>query len=255
MTFTLIAHRGYSDLAPENTLAAFDLALERGFPQLELDVQLTRDGVPVVIHDDHLDRTTDGTGPLRMHTFDEVHALSAGRWFAAPTLDDTARFATERVPSFEEVLRRYAGRAHINVELKSPEQELAEVVAPLFARCGWDTSRVSAGVPGLTITSFHVEQLHRSYRLLPALPHGWLLTRITEADLDLCAILGLAEICPRADTLTVDAVRAATARGLEVRAWGVRSEPDLLTAARSGAAGATVNWPARAAEALKRLEG
>ena len=54
MPFTLIAHRGYSDLAPENTLPAFDLALERGYPQLELDVQLTRDGIPVIIHDDTL---------------------------------------------------------------------------------------------------------------------------------------------------------------------------------------------------------
>jgi glycerophosphoryl diester phosphodiesterase len=78
------------------------------------------------------------------------------------------------------------------------------------------------------------------------------LTRITEADLDLCSTLGLAEICPRADTLTPEAVEAAWAAGVRVRAWGVRTEDDLLTAAASGAWGTTVNWPERARAALEK---
>jgi glycerophosphoryl diester phosphodiesterase len=244
--FTLIAHRGYSDLAPENTLAAFDLALERGYAHLELDVQLTSDGIPVVIHDDRLDRTTDGTGLLRQHNFEQVRALSAGLRFG----DDPARFAGERVPTLDEVLTRYAGRARLHLELKSAEQELAAVTVEALRAHGWDAATDPDEVPGLTLTSFHVEQLHRSRRLLPEVPHGWLLTRITEADLDLCRMLGLAEICPRADTLTREAVEAASALGLRVRAWGVRNEDDLRTAAASGAWGTTVNWPERARAAL-----
>lgn len=243
MVFTLIAHRGYSGLAPENTLAAFDLALARGFPQLELDAQLTRDGVPVVIHDPLLDRTTTGSGPLRAQTLAEVQALSAGAWFGVD-------FAAERVPTLEVVLARYAGRARLHLELKSEEQELAAAVAELVHRHGWGPGADADAVPGLTVTSFHVEQLYRSRRLLPTVAHGWLLGRITDADIELAATLGLAEICPRAATLSGEAVASAVVRGLRVRAWGVRDEADIRTALAAGAAGATVNWPERARDAV-----
>jgi glycerophosphoryl diester phosphodiesterase len=105
-------------------------------------------------------------------------------------------------------------------------------------------------VPGFTVTSFHIEQLFRSRRLLPGVAHGWLLGAITEADLELSLLLGLRAICPRAATLSAEAVRAAGVRGLSVRAWGVRDEADLLLAYNAGAAGATVNWPERAQRAL-----
>lgn len=248
--FTLIAHRGYSDLAPENTLAAFDLAIERGFPHIELDVQLTSDRVPVVIHDPLLDRTTSGSGRLRDHTLAEVRALSAGAWFQ-PRDGGPAGFEAELVPTLAEVLDRYHGRTHLHIELKSDEQELAEIVAPMILDGGWESPDEPFGIPGATITSFHVEQLHRSRLLLPQFRHGWLLPRITEADLNLATTLGLEAICPRADTLTPEAVEAASRAGLTVRAWWVQDEGGLLTARRSGAAGATVNWPERAADALR----
>ena len=204
MAFTLIAHRGYSDLAPENTCAAFDLALERGFPQLERDAQLTRDGVPVVIHDPLLDRTTTGSWPLRTRTLAEVQALSAGEWFGPA-------FAAERIPTLDAVLARYAGRAWLHLELKSEEQELAVAVAELLLLHGWGPG--ADAVPRLMVTSFHVEHLYRWRCLLPAVPHGWLLGRITGSDIELAATLGLAEICPRAETLSAPAIANAAARG------------------------------------------
>lgn len=242
MTFTLIAHRGYSDEAPENTLAAFDLALERGYRHFELDAQLTSDSVPVVIHDDDLDRTTDGHGRLRAHTLEAVRALSA----SAGRLE----YASERVPTLDEVLTRYAGRVRLHLELKSAEQELPAIVVDACKVRGWAVPTETDDAPGLTMTSFHVEQIYRSRQLLPDIPHGWLLTRITEAYLDLTTQLDLVEICPRADTLTPEAVAEATRRGVRVRAWGVRNEDDLLQAARAGAWGTTVNWPDRARDAL-----
>lgn len=248
--FTLIAHRGYSDLAPENTFAAFDLAIEHGFPHIELDVQLTRDGVPVILHDALLDRTTSGAGRIRDHTLAEVRALSAGAWFQ-PRDGGPTGFGSEPVPTLDEVLDRYQGRIHLHIELKSDEQELAEIVAPMLLDHGWESPAEPLGMPGVTITSFHIEQLHRSRRLLPQFRHGWLLGHITEADLDLSVTLGLQSICPRADTITPEAVAAATRQGLTVRAWGVQDDASLLTACRAGAGGATVNWPERAAEALR----
>ena len=91
------AHRGARAHAPENTLAAFDLALRMGAHEIELDVQTTRDGHVVVIHDDSVDRTTDGTGPVAGHTLSDLRALDAGARFGAG-------FAGERIPLLDEVL-------------------------------------------------------------------------------------------------------------------------------------------------------
>ena len=96
-----IAHRGASGegLAPENTLAAFEKAIEIGCDIIEIDIHLTADNRVVVIHDRAVDRTTDGSGPVDTMTFDEIKELSAGRWFGK-------QFAKERIPTLEETLER-----------------------------------------------------------------------------------------------------------------------------------------------------
>ena len=96
----VIAHRGASSYAPENTLAAFDLALQMGGRHIELDVHSTSDDHIVVIHDENVERTTNGTGPVANHTLSALKALDAGSWFAP-------RFSGERVPALEEVFERY----------------------------------------------------------------------------------------------------------------------------------------------------
>ena len=107
----LIGHRGYPALYPENTLASFEGAMQAGCDMIELDVTLTRDRKLVVIHDDTLDRTTTGKGPVRGHALAEIKALDAGSWF-------DARFAAERVPELSEVIRLTAGRCMLNIEIK-----------------------------------------------------------------------------------------------------------------------------------------
>src|SRR5262249_34236312 len=98
--FMAIAHRGASSYAPENTFAAVDLALRMGVQHVELDVEATADDHIVVIHDDTVDRTTDGSGPVTGHTLESLRALDAGSWFGA-------EFAGQRIPLFDEVLARY----------------------------------------------------------------------------------------------------------------------------------------------------
>jgi glycerophosphoryl diester phosphodiesterase len=93
----VIAHRGYSCAAPENTLAAFEAALRAGADLLELDVRLDADGVPVILHDDTLDRTTDARGAVGTLTSEAVRAADAGAWFAPV-------FAGQRVPTLREVV-------------------------------------------------------------------------------------------------------------------------------------------------------
>jgi glycerophosphoryl diester phosphodiesterase len=107
----LIGHRGCPTLCPENTLASFEGAMQAGCDMIELDVTLTKDRKVVVIHDDTLDRTTTGKGPVRGHALAEIKALDAGSWF-------DARFAAERVPELSEAIRLTAGRCMLNIEIK-----------------------------------------------------------------------------------------------------------------------------------------
>jgi len=118
----VFAHRGASLLAPENTLAAFELAYELGASAIELDVQLTADFVPVVIHDETLQRTTNGQGLVAMKTAAALDKLSAGAWF-------DPRFAKESVPCLKEVLSTLAPlEMLINIEIKPNQLSVQRLV-------------------------------------------------------------------------------------------------------------------------------
>ena len=107
------AHRGDSGNAPENTLAAFRRAVDQGFPWIELDIHPTRDGELVVIHDDRVDRTTDGQGTITELTCAQIRRLDAGRWFAPA-------FAGEPVPRLAEVIDLVLPtRTRLNIEVKA----------------------------------------------------------------------------------------------------------------------------------------
>lgn len=99
----IIAHRGYSARAPENTLAALEAAVAAGADAVEFDVHTAACGTPVLFHDPMLSRTTNGVGPLRRRTLEQLKALDAGKWFSP-------EFAGERIPSFDEALRAVKGR-------------------------------------------------------------------------------------------------------------------------------------------------
>jgi glycerophosphoryl diester phosphodiesterase len=236
--FTFIAHQGFSAKAPGNTLAAFDLALAGGYTNIELDVQLTADSAVVVFHDKDVDRITNGTGPLASFKLAELRALDAGAWF-------DHRFRNERIPTLEEVLRRYTAKIHLHLELKSDQPLLPGKVATLLGNCDWvlDATHDPFQVPGLTITSEHLEQLKRSKELLPAVAHHWMSRRL---DTDIIAtaltarLQGLA-ITPEYAEPTL--IAAAQAKGLTVRGLGVKSKADITKFVQSGAEGATVDWP------------
>jgi glycerophosphoryl diester phosphodiesterase len=126
-----MAHRGWSGKAPENTMTAIRLALaEPAIQAMEIDVQLSRDGVPVLIHDFTLERTTTGSGLVMDHTLEELRALDAGSWFHE-------KFAGERIPTLEEALLAVKGRCTLNIELKATSDMypgLAEKVLELLEK-------------------------------------------------------------------------------------------------------------------------
>ncbi len=182
----VIAHRGASSYAPENTFAAFDLALTMGTRHLEFDIQMTRDGHLVVIHDDHVDRTSNGKGAVSEHTLAELQALDAGSWF-------DVKFSGERIPTLESLLDRYQGRAHLHVEIKGKTQGLSERTADAIRDHGWTQD--------VTMTSFQKSKLEDLRTYAPNLPAGWLLRQIDDALVSEARALGITQLCPRADTV------------------------------------------------------
>jgi len=234
--FMVIAHRGASSYAPENTLAAFDLAIEMGVSHIELDVHPTRDGHVVVIHDDTVDRTTNGSGPVTSHSLAALTALDAGTWF-------DQRFAGQRIPTLAAVFERYRGRAHIHTEIKGHSADLSRATVDLVRRHGMAEQ--------VTITSFQKARLGEARAHAPELPAGWLVAEVSEAIIAQARALGLRQLCPRANGVTVELVQRLHAAGLVVRAWGVADEEQMRRVVQAGADGMTVNFPDRLLEYLK----
>jgi glycerophosphoryl diester phosphodiesterase len=109
----VFGHRGSAGTHPENTMAAFEEAARVGAEGIEFDIQLSKDGIPVIIHDETLDRTTDGNGWVKDFTFDELQRLDAGSWF-------DGQFRGVQIPSLEEVLDWATGNSLLlNLELKT----------------------------------------------------------------------------------------------------------------------------------------
>jgi glycerophosphoryl diester phosphodiesterase len=154
----IIAHRGASAYAPENTMAAFRLAGEMGADAIELDAKLTRDGQIVVHHDGTLDRTTTGSGRLSKHTLAQIRQLDAGSKF-------DVRFSGERVPALEEVLAEFGRELLINVELKDhdiPRDDLPLAAAALVQSMGLQAR--------VLFSSFNPLALRRARRQAPDIP-------------------------------------------------------------------------------------
>lgn len=160
----LIAHRGGSLEVPENTMAAFRHALDVGVRFVELDVQMTRDGELVVIHDDTVDRTTDGSGAVGEFSFAELRRLDAGAWFAG-------EHTGERIPTLREVLELCAGAGSgVVIEVKHPDiyPGMEEKVVALVEEM-W-----GMGAENIWCISFDHDSIRRLRRLNAELQLGYL---------------------------------------------------------------------------------
>jgi len=158
----ILAHRGASAHAPENTLSAFELALTQEAHGVELDAKLSADGEVVVIHDATVDRTTDGKGRVSQLTLAALRELDAGSFFSE-------KFSGEKIPTLEAVFEAIGDRALINVELTNyatPRDGLVDKVCDLVKRFGLEER--------ILFSSFLPANLKRTRSLLPDTPRGLL---------------------------------------------------------------------------------
>jgi glycerophosphoryl diester phosphodiesterase len=163
---TVIAHRGYRDVAPENTLSAFRKAVQLGADMVELDVHLSKDGQVVVMHDDTLDRTTNGTGPVENKTLAELKLLDAGAFFSPV-------FKGEPIPTLEEVLQFAKDKISVNIEIKKEAVEkqsqagIEKKVVDLMVNSGMQEY--------LMVSSFSAVAITRIKQINPSISTGYLM--------------------------------------------------------------------------------
>ncbi|GCB50320.1 glycerophosphodiester phosphodiesterase family protein [Streptomyces sp. NL15-2K] len=256
---TVIAHRGASAYAPENTLAAIDKAAELGIDWVENDVQRTKDGELVVLHDDNLQRTTDveevfpDRAPWKVRDFTaaEIARLDAGSWFGPA-------YADARVPTLEQYVRRVEHHHQkLLLEIKNPElyPGIERETLKLLSNEGWLDRRHLAG--RLIVQSFNADTVRSVHELKPSVKTGFLGTPPV-ADLPTYATF-TDQINPSYGSLSkeyVSAVHAFTGphgRPLEVFTWTVNTADTARLVAGYGVDGIITNAPDVVRDALPEL--
>jgi len=218
-------------------MAAFRLAETMGADSIELDVRATRDGRLIALHDETVDRTTNGTGRAVELTYREIRRLDAGGWFSPA-------FEGERIPSVEEVLDHFGGKIGLILELKQPSAYpgIERSLARLLSERGLD--RPERG--RVVIQSFDTRSLRRVRKLLPDVPIAVLVRprhRVTSRDLADYRRFADAVHLPRSSARK-PVIRRIRSHGLSVMVWNVRSKRQVRKLLQYGADGILTDDPA-----------
>ncbi|MEV5011089.1 MULTISPECIES: glycerophosphodiester phosphodiesterase [unclassified Streptomyces] len=217
MNFLTIGHRGVMGVEPENTLRSFVAAQQAGLDVIELDLHLSKDGALVVMHDDKVDRTTDGSGAIADKTLAELRSLDAGRG--------------ERIPVFEEVLD--AVRAPLQAEIKdvAAARALAEILHERDL-----VSRVE-------VSSFHDEAIAEVARLVPGVRTALVASRYGSEVVERATAAGAATVCLNIRRLTLEIVEHARKADLRIIGWVVNTLDHLRLVRALELDGATTDYP------------
>ena len=234
----IIAHRGASSSAPENTLAAFSLAVEQGARAIELDVQMSADGHPVIIHDSTLARTTNGTGHVWEKTLAELRRLDAGSWLSP-------RFAGEQIPTLEEVVAWANGRIALAIEIKNEHhwyRGIEASITGLLERHG--------AVEEHEVFSFDHLCVQRIKAREPRLLTGVCYVADPVDHVALAATANSTVLHPLFHYLRDDTVRDVHAANLLLFPWTANATEDIRQMAVLGVDGIVTDFPERAREVL-----
>jgi glycerophosphoryl diester phosphodiesterase len=233
----IIAHRGFSSRAPENTMAAIYAAIEFGVDGVELDVHRSKDGELVILHDEMVNRTTNGQGYVRDLTWDELRRLDAGGWFAP-------EFAGERIPRLRSLLTE-AGRAGIlvNIELKTDvfaypgiEEQVIRLLRELdfVERC--------------LVSSFNHYSLVRVSRILPELATAVLYSGHLFQPWKYARQINATILHPQFNSVTPELIRDAKRCGILVNPWTVNEPAQVRRMRACGVNAVITDYPDRVRE-------
>jgi glycerophosphoryl diester phosphodiesterase len=222
----VIAHRGASGYAPENTRAAFERAIEMGAAAIETDITVTADGELVLVHDQLIDRVSNGNGPVSDHTLTELRALDFGSWFGK-------EFAGQGVVTVAEMIEEFLDRIPVVFEIKD-----ARATRPMI-----ELLQATNSIDRVQITSFIWYPLLEARALDDQVEIGFLTPAFEPSLIDRIVNRGFNQICPHISQLTAKRVALAHDRGLTVRAWGIDNRLQIERLHETGVDGATLNWP------------
>jgi glycerophosphoryl diester phosphodiesterase len=235
----VLAHRGASAYAPENTLASFYKAIELGAQGIETDLQKTKDGVIVLFHDNVLDKKSDRKGAVVDYTWAELREADVGSWFSP-------RYKGERLLTFEQFLTFFGRRDLLfDIELKSlfTESEVREIIRLIDE---YDARKKT------TITSFAFGNLRTTRDVDRNIGIGYVLNKKIDNDIirQLESIDG-GQLCPRAELITPDQVKLAHHHGLEINVWGIPNVEIMDNMINLGVDGIIIDFPDKLIEELK----
>ncbi|MHA1617371.1 MAG: glycerophosphodiester phosphodiesterase [Candidatus Njordarchaeales archaeon] len=226
-----IAHRGASKLAPENTLKSFKKAIELGADMIELDVRLTKDRKVVVIHDADISRTSNGSGPVRSYTLEELRKFDFGDG--------------ERIPTLEEALELARDKVLVNVEIKEPDmvREVVEVI------------KKTGMVNQVIVSSFIHPILPMIKKLEPSIKTAILFVCYPVNVVRLARDAMADFINPYHEAVEEMMVNAARSAGLGILPWTVDDEESMKKLIRLGVDGVITNDPALFLRVRKEILG
>jgi glycerophosphoryl diester phosphodiesterase len=240
----VIAHRGASGEAPENTLAAFRRAAEAGAQFIETDLQLSRDAQLVALHDDMLDRTTNSHGPVSAKKLEELRQLDAGSWFSGKGFSsDGSRgapkesFAGQLIPTLDEILA-FARERDIGLylEMKTPAVSGAELALVAALRASGEIMRS-------VVLSFDLSQLAKVRRYEPLIVTGYLYDSPVPDVVRKAVANGSRQLLPRADRVTPELLKEAHASDLKVVTWTVNEPEQAAALVAAGVDGIITDYP------------
>ena len=224
----IYAHRGASEYAPENTMSSFYLGLLQGANGIETDVQITKDGVLVLFHDDMLNRVTDATGEIADYTYEEIKRIKV--------FGNSVTGFYDHIVTFEQFLETFFSYdIRFAIELKKGNVE--QGVIDLIKKYGIEHK--------VTLTSFKFDYLKKVKEIDPKLRIGWLVAGDGCENIERLKQIGGEEMAPRASAMTQESVDKLKAVGLGVRAWGVVNQDLMKRMCQFHVDGMTVNFPDR----------
>ena len=251
-----IAHQGGNHLRPDNTMVAFEHAVELGVDALEMDVHATSDGVLAVIHDETVDRTTDGSGLVKEMTFAELRELDAAyNWpHHEESEEHPYRGQGIRVPSLEEVLRRFPD-VPMTIEIKQADPPIVDAFGELLQRYDREQNTIVASFHPEVMREFRrkfpafatsgVEPEIRTFYVMKTIFAGWLYAPPMEA-------FQVPEVSGNLRVITPRFVRAAHRRGLNVQVWTVNEADAMRRVLDAGVDGVITDRPDLLLEVLGR---